>query len=72
MEYAIITIANGTVSVKAEHITSLDNAKVNFHEWCKVFWNATDVKNGAVMLCDNNLHVVNSYLEIITHKDSDN
>ena len=38
MKYAVIQVSNGSHSVVAEGITSLDSAKTTFHQRCAVLW----------------------------------
>ena len=67
MKYAVIQVSNGSHSVVAEGITSLDSAKTTFHQRCAVLWNAPDVELAAVIIVDDRLRVVNGYHEVITH-----
>lgn len=41
--YAIIECINGHYSVRAEGIAELSAAKVQYHDRCKILWNAPDV-----------------------------
>lgn len=67
MKYAIIKVVNGNYFVHAEGITDLDNAKVQFHGVCQTLWNAPDVVTACAMITDENLTVIGSYKESITH-----
>ena len=67
MKYAVIQVSNGSNSVVAEGITSLDSAKTTFHQRCAVLWNAPDVVLAAVMIVDDQLRLVNGYHEVISH-----
>ena len=66
-KYAVIRVSNGTNTVVAENIASLDSAKTTFHTQCANLWNAPDVELAAVMIVDNQLRLVNGYHEVITH-----
>ena len=66
-KYAVIQVSNGSNSIIAEGITSLDSAKTTYHNRCAVLWNAPDVELAAVMIVDNQLRLVNGYHEVITH-----
>lgn len=70
MKYAVIQVSNGSNSVVAEDITSLDSAKTSFHTRCAALWNAPDVVLAAVMIVDDQLRLVNGYYEIITHEET--
>lgn len=68
MKYAIIKVINGNYSVHAEGITALENAKVSFHGLCQTLWNAPDVLSAHVMIADEQLNVVEGYIEYIHHE----
>lgn len=72
MTYAILKCVNGVYGIHAEGIASLDSAKVSYHGLCQVLWNAPDVITGSVALVDENLCVVESYREFITHNEVPN
>ena len=60
-KYAIIQVSNGSNSIVAENIASIDSAKVTFHQRCAALWNAPDVELAAVMIVDNQLRLVNGF-----------
>lgn len=68
MKYAIIKVINGNYSIHAEGITALENAKVSFHGLCQTLWNAPDVLSAHVMIADEQLNVVEGYIEYIHHE----
>ena len=68
MKYAIIKCINGSYSIHAEGITTLEAAKVQYHGRCQVLWNAPDVLNAYVMIVDTQLDVVDGYKEYIHHE----
>lgn len=68
MKYAIIKVINGNYSIHAEGITALENAKVTFHGLCQTLWNAPDVLSAHVMIADEQLNVVEGYIEYIHHE----
>lgn len=68
MKYAIIKVINGSYSIHAEGITALENAKVTFHGLCQTLWNAPDVVSAHVMIADEQLNVVEGYIEYIHHE----
>ena len=70
MEYAVISISNGSTKVQQEHIPTIEKALVKWHDVCKNFWNASDVILGAVMIVDSELRLVNGYHEIIKHEQT--
>ena len=57
MKYAIIKVVNGSYSVHAEGITTIEAAKVQFHAVCQTLWNAADVNTAMVMIADENIDV---------------
>lgn len=68
MIYAIIECVNDNYVVRAEGITSLANAKTQYHGRCQALWNATDVINAYVAIVDTQLDVVEGYKEYIHHE----
>ena len=68
MVYAIIECVNGSYVVRAEGITSLANAKTQYHGRCQTLWNAQDVINAYVAIVDTQLDVVEGYKEYIHHE----
>lgn len=67
MKYAIIKVINGSYSIHAEGITTIEAAKVQFHGVCQNLWNSTDVETATVMIADENLDAVEGYKELIIH-----
>lgn len=67
MKYAIVKVINGNYFIHAEGITTLEDAKVNYHGLCQVLWNAQDVINSYVMIVDEQLDIVEGYKEYIHH-----
>lgn len=68
MQYAVIQISNGTATVVAEHINSLDTAITNYHTTAAALSNAPDVNLAAVMIVDDQLRLVNGKHEVIDHR----
>lgn len=68
MKYAIVECVNGTYFIRAEDITALESAKVQFHDRCKILWSAQDVITAHVMIADENLDAVEGYKEFIHHE----
>lgn len=68
MKYAIVKVINGHYFIHAEGITELSVAKVQFHELCQTLWNAPDVISAHVMIADEQLNVVEGYIEYIHHE----
>lgn len=66
-EYAVLQVSNGNNSVVAEHITSPESAKVNYHSTCAALWNEPSVILGAVMIVDSSNRIYDGYHEIIKH-----
>lgn len=72
MKYAIIKVVNGSYSIHAEGITTIETAKVQFHAACQTLWNAADVNTAMVMIADENLDAVEGYKEFIHHEATTN
>lgn len=68
MKYSIIECINGNYFIRAEGITDLDNAKVQFHGRCQALWNSQDVISATVMIADERLDRVEGYKEFISHE----
>lgn len=68
MKYAIVKVINGHYFIHAEGITELSAAKVQFHGLCQTLWNAPDVLSAHVMIADEQLNVVEGYIEYIHHE----
>ena len=68
MKYAILECVNGTFVVRAEGITTIEAAKVQWHDRCKILWNASDVLSAYVMIADEQLDVVDGCKELIHHE----
>lgn len=69
MKYAIIECANGNYFVRAEGITTLESAKVQYHDRCKTLWSAQDVITATVMIIDENLECVEGYNREFIHHE---
>lgn len=63
--FAIIKVINGNYFIHSEGFTAIESAIVQFHDLCKILWNAPDVINACVMIVDENLDRVDVYKEII-------
>ena len=68
MKYAIIKVVNGSYNIHSESITDIGAAKVQFHGLCQTLWNAPDVLSAHVMIADEQLNVVEGYIEYIHHE----
>jgi len=67
MRYAIIECINGNYYIRAEGLTSIEAAKVQYHGRCQALWNAQDVLNAYVMIADEQLDAVEGCKEFIHH-----
>ena len=67
MGYAVIQCVNGAFSVVSEHGENLQQARVAFHNRCKILWNASDVITGYVAILSSDLTYVDGRIEKITH-----
>ena len=70
MKYAVIKVVNGNYFIDSEGYTSLDSAKVKFHDVCKTLWNSSDVQSAEVKIMDENLDNVEGYKDYITHGEN--
>ena len=68
MKYAIIKVINGNYFIHAEGITDIASAKAQYHTLCQTLWNATDVLSAHVMISDEQLNIVEGYIEYIHHE----
>lgn len=68
MKFAIVKVVNGNYSIHAEGITTIENAKTQFHGLCQTLWDAPDVISACVMIVDENLDFPSGYKEVITHE----
>ena len=68
MKLAIINCVNGNFSVVAEGIETDQAARVQFHDRCKILWNAPDVLTGEVAVVDEQLDVYQGLKELIHHE----
>lgn len=68
MAYAIIKVINGNYSIHAEGITSVQSARISFHQLCAALWNDPDVVTAMVMVADENLDAVEGIKEFIHHE----
>lgn len=67
MTYAIIKVINGNYSIHAEGITSVQSARISYHQLCAALWNEPSVEKAMVMVADENLDAVEGIKEYITH-----
>lgn len=67
MRYAVIQCVNGAFSVVSEHGENLQQARVAFHDRCKILWSASDVITGYVAILASDLTYVDGRIEMITH-----
>ena len=65
--YAIIKVVNGSFSIHAEGIATIETAKIQFHGVCQTLWNAQDVTTATVMIANEQLDPVAGYKENIYH-----
>lgn len=70
MNYAVIQFINGAFSVKYEG-SNLNSLQVNYHQWIASLRNDDGAVDGIVKLVDENLDVVEGYMEVI-HKPAKN
>ena len=68
MTYSIIKCVNGNYNIHAEGISTVESAKVQFHQLCAVLWNAPDVERATVMISHEELDAVENYREFIHHE----
>lgn len=66
--YAIIEMVNGNFFIRAEGITSVESALIQYHARCQTLWNAQDVITAYVMIADEQLDCYADYKEYIHHE----
>lgn len=71
MKYAIVKVVNGNYAIHSEGITTIENAKTQFHALCQTLWNAPDVITAEVKIMDENLDCVQDSKEFITHPQAE-
>ena len=69
--YAIIKVSNGSFSVAAEGIKTIENAIVQYHGIAQTLWNAADVTSGCLMIVDEKLNIQNGYKENIIKEQAE-
>lgn len=67
MVYAIIECVNGSYIVRYEGIKTVEAAKTQYHDRCRILWNAPDVITAHVAIVDEQLDIVEGYKEFIHH-----
>lgn len=67
MKYAIFECINGNYFIRAEGITVIASAITQWHGRCQTLWNAQDVITAHVAIIDEQLNVVEGYIEFIHH-----
>lgn len=67
MKYAVIKVINGTYSIHAEGLQTVEAAKVAYHGVCQTLWNALDVLTASVAIVDEQMDIVEGYKEFIHH-----
>ena len=68
MKYAIVKVINGNYFIHSEGITSLESARVQYHDLCKTLWNAPDVLSACVMIVNEQFACIGDYKELISHE----
>ena len=68
MKYSLIAVTNGNFAVKSEHGENKQAALVAFHQLSATYWNAPDVTTAMIKVVDENLDLVESKMEYITHE----
>jgi hypothetical protein len=68
--FAVVSVVNGNFKVESEWSEDkLDQARMAFHEKCRVLWNAPDVITAVVRLVDRNFLTFTNYVEEISHPE---
>ena len=66
MKYTVCKCVNGNFAIESEWADK-QKAIAHFHKVCETHWNASDVIKATISLMDENLRVVNGYIEEVTH-----
>jgi len=68
MNFAIIECVNGSFTIRAEGIKTIESAKTQYHGRCQTLWNAPDVLSAHVAIVNEQLDVVEGCKENIHHE----
>ena len=68
MKYSVVKVVNHNFAIISEHVDA-QSAIVNFHDQCKIHWNAPDVLDATIAILDENLDAYQGYKEHIHHDE---
>lgn len=68
MKYSILTCTDGNNVVRAEGITSKEDAFKTFHHWCELLFNDDSFTYGVIKVLDENLDTVEGKMELINRR----
>lgn len=68
MKYSVVKVVNHNFAIVSEH-GDIQSAIVQFHDQCKIHWNAPDVLDATIAILDENLDTYQGsrYKEHIHH-----
>ncbi len=66
MKYSVVKVVNNNFAIVSEH-GDIRSAIVQFHDQCKIHWNAPDVLDATISILDENLDAYQGYKEHIHH-----
>ena len=65
--YAVLKIVNGNFTIDSEWGASLQGAIIQWHDVCKILWNAKDVITAYVKVINEQGNQIEEYGEFIHH-----
>lgn len=69
MKYSVAKVVNHNFAIVSEH-GDIQSAIVQFHDQCKIHWNAPDVLDATIAILDENLDAYQGYKEHIHHDET--
>ena len=66
MKYSVVKVVNGNYAIASEHGDE-QSAIMEWHNQCRIHWNAPDVTDATIAILDENLDAYQGYKEHIHH-----
>ena len=70
-KYSTIKCVNGNFAINTE-TSNLTQAIIQFHDLARQLWNAPDVKTAKIAIMDEQLNIIDRYVEYIYHESESN
>ena len=68
MKYSVAKVVNGNYAIASEH-GDAQSAIMEWHNQCRIHWNAPDVLDATIAILDENLDAYQGYKEHIHHDE---